>query len=56
MYKLARGDEDGKVALGFGIVFSLLVAAAYFFSSADMTFSDLSGYFKNLKTLRHEIA
>ena len=31
MYKLARGDEDGKVALGFGIVFSLLVAAAYFF-------------------------
>ena len=29
IYKLSRGEADGKIALGFGIVFSLLVAAAY---------------------------
>lgn len=30
IYKIVRGEADGKIALGFGIVFSLLVAAAYF--------------------------
>lgn len=31
VYKLSRGEADGKIALGFGILFSLMVAAAYFF-------------------------
>lgn len=31
IYKMGRGELDGKVALGFGIVCLLLVGAAYFF-------------------------
>ncbi|MBI5619737.1 hypothetical protein HY950_02130 [Candidatus Gottesmanbacteria bacterium] len=31
VYKLTRHEADGKIALGFGIFFLLLVGAAYFF-------------------------
>lgn len=31
VYKLANDQEDGKIVLIFGIVFLLLIAAAYFF-------------------------
>lgn len=31
IYKMARNEPDRKVALGFGMVCLVLVAAAYFF-------------------------
>lgn len=31
VYKLGKHEADGKVALGFGILFLALIAAAYFF-------------------------
>ena len=31
IYKISRQEPDGKVALGFGILFLALVVGAYFF-------------------------
>ncbi len=30
VYKLTKHEADGKIALGFGIFFLVLIAAAYF--------------------------
>ncbi|MBI5448946.1 hypothetical protein HY948_01365 [Candidatus Gottesmanbacteria bacterium] len=30
IYKIIRHESDGKIALGFGVLFCLLILAAYF--------------------------
>lgn len=31
VYKIQKGEESGKIIVGFGLLFLLLIPAAYFF-------------------------